>query len=129
MSAGIRPKRNDEEPLKSLTCRHDRDTIKDGEIKFIESHRYPTKSNEDEFCRWTLRTNPGLFIKITFEVLDVGCSYDVNGFFIDDQGVTSPAICGSNRQYLPVYSTGHEIGLTFNAARTAEVMTFTGGSK
>ena len=47
-----RPKR---EPLKSLTCKHDRDTINVGQRKYIESQHYPRKSTADKFCRWTLQ--------------------------------------------------------------------------
>lgn len=109
-----------EEPLKSLSCRHDRDTIKVGEIKYIESQKYPRKSTDDKFCRWTLRTTPGAYIRLNFDVLDVSCSYDVNGFFIDDQGITSAAICGKDRQYYSIYSSRHQMEVTFNA-RSSEV--------
>jgi len=121
-SSKLRARRSyHDEPLKSLTCRHDRDTIKVGEKKFIESQKYPRKSTEDKFCRWTLTTTPGSFIRLNFDVLDVRCSYDVNGFFIDDAGITSAAICGKDRQYFSVYSSKHTMEVTFNADLSSEV--------
>ena len=52
------------EPLKSLTCKHDRDTVNVGERKYIESQHYPRKSTEDKFCRWTIQDRSFIFLEL-----------------------------------------------------------------
>ena len=72
-------------------------------------------TTKPESLKIFLNQNKGAFIKIEFEVLNVKCSkfHNVNGFFIEEAEVTSTAICGTHRTYLPIYSQDNEIVISF----------------
>ena len=66
-----------------------------------------------------LKTTPEAFIKLNFEVLNVPCSnHEVDGFFLEEIGMKSTPICGKDRQYYSVFSSGSKVELTFNARRS-----------
>ena len=76
------------------------------------------KSQPTRFSHVTSPThflNPrkGHFIKVEFKVLQIDCEYGVNGFFLQEDETTSDAICGTNRQYAPIFSTDDELTLSF----------------
>ena len=60
-----------------------------------------------------LNPRKGHFIKVEFKVLQIDCEYGVNGFFLQEDEITSDAICGTNRQYAPIFSTDDELTLSF----------------
>ena len=60
-----------------------------------------------------LNPRKGHFIKVEFKVLQIDCEYGVNGFFLQEDETTSDAICGTNRQYAPIFSTDDELTLSF----------------
>lgn len=96
-----------------LDCSNDRDFLHPGEARFIQSKDFPMANDEDNFCRWKISTKKGHFIKVEFKVLQIDCEYGVNGFFLQEDEITSDAICGTNRQYAPIFSTDDELTLSF----------------
>ena len=72
-----------------------------------------------------LNPRKGHFIKVEFKVLQIDCEYGVNGFFLQEDETTSDAICGTNRQYAPIFSTDDELTLSFyNMREEVRILTF-----
>ena len=74
---------------------------------------YELKSSNGTSPIHFLNPRKGHFIKVEFKVLQIDCEYGVNGFFLQEDEITSDAICGTNRQYAPIFSTDDELTLSF----------------
>ena len=80
---------------------------------FPTQNPQPTRFSNVAFPIHFLNPRKGHFIKVEFKVLQIDCEYGVNGFFLQEDETTSDAICGTNRQYAPIFSTDDELTLSF----------------